>query len=71
MTRKSDKLRDMAVPTVMGYELNRDTLTPIRRTIDVRKPGDYGTDPIGNGMVRMVPSGDIVTVDEARKRLGR
>ena len=31
--------------------------------------GDYGHDPIGNGMVRMIPSGDIVTIEEATARL--
>lgn len=30
---------------------------------------DYGFDPMGNGMVKMFPSGEIVTYEEARKRL--
>ena len=30
---------------------------------------DYGSDPIGNGMFRMVPSGDIVNREERDKRL--
>lgn len=39
--------------------------------IDVSKPGDYGADPIGNGMFRMIPSGDIVSSSEKTKRLKR
>jgi hypothetical protein len=31
---------------------------------------DYGCDPIGNGMFRMVPSGDIVDYEERNRRLG-
>lgn len=27
------KLRDMAVPMVLGYELDRETLTPVRRYV--------------------------------------
>lgn len=35
-----------------------------------RVPGkDYGSDPIGNGQFRMVPSGDIVDTTERNKRL--
>ncbi len=30
---------------------------------------DYGVDPIGDGMFRMVPSGDVVDLEERRKRL--
>lgn len=30
---------------------------------------DYGKDPLGNGLFRMVPSGDILTLEEAKKRL--
>ena len=38
---------------------------PITRT-----PGkDYGSDPMGNGMFKMVPSGDIVNFEEREKRL--
>lgn len=65
-----DRLRDMAKPTVLGYELDRQTLTPKRKLIDVAKPGDYGADPLGNGLYRMVPSGDIVDYEELRRRLG-
>jgi hypothetical protein len=63
-------LRDMERPTILGgYELDRETLTPIRRAVDVRTPGDYGADPIGDGTFRMVPSGDVVTFEERNRRL--
>lgn len=65
------KLRDMERPSVLGYDLDRETLTPITRIVDVNKSGDYGCDPLGNGMYRMVPSGDIVTLEEKERRLGR
>ena len=69
--RKSDLLRNMERPTVLGYELDKRTLTPKRSFVDVRAPGDYGADPIGDGRYRMVPSGDIVTADERNRRLGK
>jgi hypothetical protein len=65
----TDKLRDMERPTVLGYELDRHTLTPIRKPI-VTVPGkDYGADPVGDGTFRMVPSGDVVDLAERNKRL--
>ena len=64
-----DKLRDMDTPNVLGYDLDRESLTPIRKPI-VRIAGkDYGSDPIGDGSFRMVPSGDIVDFDERNRRL--
>lgn len=65
------KLRDMHTPAVLGYELDRVTLTPIRRTIDTRAAGDYGADPVGDGLFRMVPSGDVVTLAERNRRLDK
>jgi len=64
------KLRDMAMPTVLGYALHRDTLTPIRTYVDLSRE-DYGYDPIGDGTYRMVPSGDIVDYAEMRRRLAK
>jgi hypothetical protein len=32
-------------------------------------PKDYGSDPLGDGTFRMVPSGDIVSLAERNKRL--
>lgn len=46
--------------------LPSDTYT---RKINTAKAGDYGADPIGGGMFRMVPSGDIVNATERNKRL--
>ena len=64
----TDKLRDMDRPSVLGYDLDRETLTPIRRPVDTR-PGDHGADPIGDGTYRMVPSGDVVDLEERDRRL--
>lgn len=64
-----NKLRDQDDPSVLGYKLRRDTLTPVRTTIDTNAPGDYGADPIGNGLFRMVPSGDVVDFEERNRRL--
>lgn len=36
----------------------------------VATTGDYGSDPIGNGMFRMAPSGDIVDYAERNRRRG-
>lgn len=46
-----------------------DSRDEVRRTWS--KPGDYGADPIGDGTFRMVPSGDVVSAEEKRKRLAR
>jgi hypothetical protein len=62
-------LRDQEHPTVLGYELDRETLKPISRTIDLNRPGDHGADPLGGGKFRMVPSGDVVDFEERNKRL--
>lgn len=67
----SDKLRDQDVPTVLGYELDRETLTPIRRAVDLSNNGDYGCDPLPDGTFRMVPSGDVVDASEKERRLAR
>lgn len=40
------------------------------RSIDF-VPGDYGADPLGDGMFRMVPSGDVVDYAERCRRLDR
>jgi hypothetical protein len=46
-----------------------DTYLPKR--VDTAKAGDYGADPLGDGTFRMVPSGDIVGLDERNRRLAR
>lgn len=63
------KLRDMDDPQVLGYHLDRQTLTPIKQAVDLHAPGDYGADPIGDGTFRMVPSGDVVSLEERDRRL--
>jgi hypothetical protein len=67
----SDYLRDQETPRVLGYELDRETLTPKRTFINYPHADDYGCDPIGDGIFRMVPSGDIVDADERNRRLDR
>ena len=63
------KLRDMHAPTVLGYRLHRDTLTPVRTFVDTTIEGDYGADPLPDGHYRMVPSGDRVDLAERNRRL--
>ena len=66
---KPDRLRDQEAPSVFGYALDRSTLLPLRKSVNVNAPGDYGADPIGDGTFRMVPSGDIVDLAERNRRL--
>ncbi len=68
--KKSDKLKDMTEPIVLGYKLSHHTLTPVREYVNTTKPGDYGADPLSNGMFKMIPGGDIVDLKERNKRLG-
>jgi len=69
--KKSDKLRDQDEPEVLGYKLDRESLAPRRNVINTSAPGDYGSDPLGDGKFRMVPSGDIVDFEERNRRLKR
>ncbi len=39
--------------------------------IDTGKTGDYGSNPIGDGTFKMIPSGDIVDYQERCKRLNK
>lgn len=43
----------------------------VDRSVNINATKDYGCDPIGNGMFKMVPSGDIVDFEERNKRLKR
>lgn len=37
-----------------------------------REPGtDYGSDPLGDGVFKMVPSGDVVDLAERNRRLNK
>jgi hypothetical protein len=73
MKAKTPKyLRDMERPMVLGYELDRRTLTPIQCPLPIYTDGrDTGADPIGDGTFRMYPSGDIVNLEERHRRLAR
>jgi hypothetical protein len=67
---KKGRLHDMHFA---GYDFTAGPSgTEIRReTIDPRREGDYGSDPLGDGTFRMVPSGDIVSFEERNRRLKR
>lgn len=43
----------------------------LARAVNTSAPGDYGSDPLGDGTFRMVPSGDIVDYAERCRRLER
>jgi hypothetical protein len=72
MTKKAKIAKDDGKPlTAFGYQLD-ESGAPIRTTIPARKSGeDHGCDPLGNGMYRMVPSGDIVDFEERTRRLAK
>lgn len=55
--------------TVLGHYDLDDSGRIIRQTIDTSRAADHGADPIGDGMFRMVPSGDIVDLAERNRRL--
>ena len=75
--RKSNPPRDDVI-RFAGYDIDlvptgpgRGRETRIRRdVVDTSAPGDYGADPLGDGMFRMVPSGDVVDHAERNRRLG-
>jgi len=51
-----------------GYDLDeRGSL--LRKPISINTGRDHGADPLGDGMFRMVPSGDIVDMEERNRRL--
>lgn len=43
----------------------------LHEPLNLTRKGDFGADPVGDGTFKMVPSGDIVTLEERNKRLGR
>ncbi len=63
------------INTIFGYSwedilaMQRKTYRP--KPIDVRQAGDCGADPLGDGTFRMVPSGDVVGLEERNSRLNR
>lgn len=53
-----------------GYTLDMaDQGRLVRQTVDTTTPGDYGADPMGDGKFKMVPSGDVVDLEERNRRL--
>lgn len=72
MPRTSDLLRNQPTPSVFGYELDRVTLTPIKRAIDTRdgkfKAGDrvaYADINLRHryaGTVESLTGGNMVTI---------
>ena len=64
-------IKDMDHFEVFGYEMDTKTLLPIRKTVVLTPGKDHGADPIGNGMFRMVPSGDVVDLAERNRRLAK
>jgi hypothetical protein len=55
---------------LMAESVGMDSEHWIGKTVRIT-PGDYGCDPIGNGMFKMVPSGDVVDYAERCRRLNR
>lgn len=66
---KKNKERYMTV--LGGYRLDMQNSGRLVREFVQCTEGDYGADPLGDGMFRMVPSGDIVNFEERNKRLNR
>lgn len=67
--RGSDRVRDL---DVFGHKFRVDAEGNTRRvtqSIDTKRSGDYGADPVGDGTFKMVPSGDIVSSEERNRRL--
>ena len=54
-----------------GYDIRLPDCKVERESVDLIKCGDYGADPMPDGMFRMVPSGDIVDAQEKKARLRR
>lgn len=56
---------------LMATSMGLPPETYVTHHVDTARAGDYGADPLGDGMFRMVPSGDIVTFEERCARLPR
>lgn len=53
---------------LMDLSMGLDPETYIGKKIDMKMDSDYGSDPLDNGMFRMVPSGDVVECAERNQR---
>ena len=71
--RANPKRRKDDLKKILGYTWEEIQDMQQKRykppTINTSVKGDYGADPLGDGMFRMVPSGDIVDFEERNKRL--
>lgn len=56
---------------LMAESMGLPSDTYLRKLVEMSRPGDYGADPIGDGMFRMIPSGDVVDYAERCLRLDR
>lgn len=67
------KPKDRYMTILGGYKLDmHDHGHLVTQPLPTREVGkDYGADPLGDGTFRMVPSGDIVDLDERNRRLKR
>jgi hypothetical protein len=54
---------------LMAISMGIDSEAYISKPIDTLRKGDYGADPLGGGKYRMVPSGDVVNLEERNRRL--
>ena len=54
---------------MMAISMGLDSETYITKTSDINTPGDYGCDPLEDDMFKMIPSGDIVNLEERSRRL--
>lgn len=63
----TDKIFGMDWAEIQARQMKQHTT----ERVDLSKPGDYGSDPLGDGTFRMVPSGDIVDLEERNRRLAK
>ena len=62
--------RDTGKPlVVLGHYEIATGGSVVRDIVDTSRGSDYGCDPLGDGMFRMVPSGDVVDAVERDNRL--
>ena len=54
---------------LMAISMGLDSEIYIPKPVNLNKAGDWGCDPIGNNLFKMVPSGDIVDLEERNIRL--
>jgi hypothetical protein len=54
---------------LMAVSMGLPSETYIGKLIDLSHKGDHGADPLGDGRFRMIPSGDIVSLEERNERL--